>query len=115
VAVVVEVADQRHLDAHPQQALTDARHGLGRLVAVDRDAHDLGTGAGEVGGLPCGRLHVGRVRVGHRLYDDRRAAADDHAAHIDGDGYSALCQLGHSSIAVVNGVASYYRSIVTGG
>ena len=113
VAVVVEVADQRHLHAHLQQPLADARHGLGRLVAVDGDAHDLGAGAGEVGGLPRGPFHVGRVGVGHRLHDDRRAAADDHAAHIDGDGCSALCQLGHGSIAAVNDIAFYYTTIVT--
>ena len=47
VAVVVEVADQRHGHAHLRQPVADVRHGLGGLVAVDRDAHDLGAGAGE--------------------------------------------------------------------
>jgi hypothetical protein len=30
-------------------------------------------------------VDIGRVGVGHRLDDDRRAAADDHAADIDAD------------------------------
>ena len=32
---------------------------------------------------------VGRVGVGHRLHDDRRVAADDDAADVDGDGRPA--------------------------
>ena len=54
------------------------RHGGGRLVAVDGDAHHLRAGAGERGDLRDGRRDVGRVGVGHRLDDDRRAAADRH-------------------------------------
>ncbi len=45
VADIVEIHVQRHIDAKPQQALVDARHGGGTLVAIDRDAHDLGAGA----------------------------------------------------------------------
>ena len=89
VAVVVEVADERHRHAHLRQAVADVRHGLGRLVAVDRDAHDLGAGAGQRRPLARGRLHVGGVGVGHRLHDDRRIAADDDAADVDGNGGSA--------------------------
>ena len=93
VAVVVEVADQRHGRAHLRQPVADVRHGLGGLVAVDRDAHDLGAGAGKLGRLARGRLDVGRVGVGHRLHDDRRIAADDDAADIDGDGGAARLQM----------------------
>ena len=85
VAVVMEVADQRHGRAHRRQPVADMRHGLGGLVAVDRDAHDLRARAGKLGRLPRGRLHVGRVSVGHRLHDDRRLAADRDAADIDGN------------------------------
>ena len=45
VADVVEVADERHVAADLEQPLLDVRHGGGGLVAVDRDAHDLGAGA----------------------------------------------------------------------
>ena len=68
-----------------RKALADARHGGGRLVPIDRDAHDLRARARERRHLPRGRLHIGRVGVGHRLHDDRSAAADDHAADIDRD------------------------------
>jgi hypothetical protein len=45
VADVVEVADQRHVDAALGEPLADMRHGGGGLVAVDGDAHELGAGA----------------------------------------------------------------------
>ena len=83
MAVVVEVADERHGDAHPGEPLADMRYGLGRLVAIDRDAHDLGAGTGEGCDLRCGRVDIGGVGVGHRLHDDGRAAADGDAADED--------------------------------
>ena len=65
--------------------LVNARHGGGALVAVDGDAHDLGAGAVQCCNLRDGLVDIGGVGVGHRLHDDRRAAADDHAADIDAD------------------------------
>ena len=98
VADVVEVADQRHVHAHLQQPVLDVRHGGRRLVAVDRDAHDLGAGARERRDLPDGRIDVGGVGVGHRLHDDRGAAADLHVADMDGNRLAPLFRgrgLGH--------------------
>ena len=86
VADIVEVADDRHVDAHAQQPLLDVRHGGGGLVAVDGDAHDLRAGARQRRDLLRRRLHVGGVGVGHRLHDDRCAAADGDLADVDGDG-----------------------------
>ncbi len=83
VADVMEVADDRHVDAHLEEPLLDVRHGGRRLVAVDRDAHDLGTGARQRRDLPGGAFDIGGVGIGHRLHDDRRTAADRHAADID--------------------------------
>ena len=65
------------------------RHGGGRLVAVDRDAHELGAGARQRRDLARGAFDVGGVGVGHRLHDDRRAAADRDAADIDRDRFVA--------------------------
>jgi hypothetical protein len=65
------------------------RHRLGGLVAVDRDAHDLGAGAGKLGRLPRGPLDVCRVGVGHRLHDDGSIATDHDAADVDGNGKTA--------------------------
>ena len=90
VADIVEVADDRHVDAHLEQPLLDVRHRRRRLVAVDGDAHDLGAGARERRHLPRGSLDVGGVGIGHRLHDDRRAAADHHAADIDGHRSASL-------------------------
>ncbi len=86
VADVVEVADDRHVDAHLEQLVLDVRHGRGGLVAVDRDAHDLGARTRQRRHLPHGAFDIGGVGVGHRLHHDRRAAADGHIADLDGDG-----------------------------
>jgi hypothetical protein len=84
VADIVKVADDRHADAHFEQPLLDTRHRGGRLVAVDGDAHDLGTRGRQRRHLSRRLLDIGGVGVGHGLHDDGRAAADEHAAHIDG-------------------------------
>ena len=90
VAVVVEVADERRVDAGVEHAPLDLGHGGGRLREVDRDAHHLGAGFGERDALRGRAGGVGRVGAGHRLHDDRRAAADLHraraAADADADG-----------------------------
>ena len=86
MADVVEVADERDGDAEPVEALADLRHGGGRLVPVDGDAHDLGAGAGQGRDLGHRGVHVGRVGVGHRLDDDRGAAADHDGPDPHADG-----------------------------
>ena len=47
VAVIVEVADQRHVDAACVELVADMRHGGGSFVAIHRDAHELRAGAGK--------------------------------------------------------------------
>ena len=89
VADIVEIADERHVDAEPVEALADARHGGRGLVAVDGDADDLGAGPGERRDLRHRRVDVGRVGVGHRLDDDRGAAADHDGADAHADGAMA--------------------------
>ena len=86
VADVMEVADQRHVDAAFAKLVANVRYGLGRFVAVDGDAHEFGPGAREVCDLLHRRCDVRRVGVGHRLDDDRSAAADLNAADLDRDG-----------------------------
>ena len=83
VAVVVEVADQRHVAAGVEQAPPDLGHRGGGCVQVDGDAHQLGAGARQLQALARGRHGVGRVGVGHRLHHHRRAAADDDLADAD--------------------------------
>ncbi len=86
VADVVEVADERHIDAAQHQPVADVGDGGSRLVAIHGDAHDLGAGAPEGRHLADGRLDVGRVRVGHGLDDDRMPTADHHRSDGDRDG-----------------------------
>ena len=76
----------RHGDADAAQPIADVRHGRRRLVAIDRDAHQLGAGLRQRRDLADGAVDVGRVRVGHRLDDDGLAAADHDAADIHRDG-----------------------------
>ena len=86
VADIVEVADERRGDAEPGEPVADMRDRGGGLVAIDRDAHDFRAGAGERRDLRDRRIDIRRVRIGHRLDDDRSAAADRHGADPDGDG-----------------------------
>ena len=76
VADIVEVADQGRAHAALQQRVADMGHRGGGLVAVDRDPHHFGAGPPKRRDLAGGRLDVGGVGIGHRLDDDRRAAAD---------------------------------------
>ncbi len=83
VPVVVEVADERYIHAEPVELLADDRNGLGRGVVVDGDAHELGTGVGQLCDLDGGGVRVRGVGVRHRLHHDRvrrsdRDAADEH-------------------------------------
>src|SRR5690606_5114865 len=85
VPVVVEVADDRHVDVLLFEQADQLGNGCGGFIVVDGHADQLAAGGGECCDL-CGRgPRVGGVRVRHRLHDDWMAAADIHAADIDGD------------------------------
>ena len=107
VADIVEIADQRHVDAQPVEPLADAGHGRRAFVAIDGDADDFGAGAVEGGDLRHRLVDIRRVGVGHRLDDDRRAAADDHAADVDRNRFPARerrCKIsGHDRRPLNNG------------
>ncbi len=83
VAVVMEVADERDRAAERIEALADRGHRGRGLRRVDGDADELRAGLGELAHLRDRGLDVGGVGVRHRLHDDRRAAADRHAADVD--------------------------------
>ena len=83
VADIMEIADQRRGDATLAQAVADMRHGSGGLIAVDRDPHHFGPGARQGCDLGDGAVDIGGVGVGHRLHDDRGAAADGDIADHD--------------------------------
>ena len=62
VAVVVEVADDGHVDAAIAQAPDQLGHRGGRLARIDGDAHQLAAGGGEQRALLGGRGRVRRCR-----------------------------------------------------
>ena len=86
VPVVVEVADDRHVDAEATDLADHLRDSRGRFVGVDRHAHELRAGVCQARDLDRGRVGIGGVGVGHRLDDDRMGGPDEHAADIDADG-----------------------------
>ena len=86
----MKVADERHGDAPFEQPLLDVGDGGGRLIAIDRDAYEFGAGAGQRRHLSRRRFHIGRIRIGHRLHDDRRPAAHRDAANLNRDGLVTL-------------------------
>ena len=85
VPVVVEVADDRDVHAQPADLADHLGNGRGGGLGVDRDAHELRAGVGQPGDLDGRRVGVGRVRVGHRLDDDRVGRADEDATHVHAD------------------------------
>ncbi|MDT4827212.1 hypothetical protein FQZ97_605520 [compost metagenome] len=78
VAVVVEIAHQRHVHAHPVELFADGRDFTGRLGRVHRDPHELGAGLGQLLDLYRRGDGVRRVGVGHGLDHDRGIAAHRH-------------------------------------
>ena len=89
VAVVVEVADERHVDPEPVELGADDRDRLGGLVVVDGDAHQLRSGVGELRDLDGGGVGIGGVGVRHRLDDDRVRRSDRDVADQHGQGRAA--------------------------
>ena len=89
VAVIVEVADQRRLDAENVEPLANIGNGCRGLGTVDGDAHQLGAGARQRRDLGGSRLDIGRVGIGHRLDDDGGIAAQRDVADPDRDGAPA--------------------------
>ena len=86
VADIMEIADQRHVEAEPLETLADLRHGGRAFVAIDGDAHQFRAGPVKGGNLSDRRIDIGRIGIGHRLDDHRRRSPDDHPANIDGNG-----------------------------
>ena len=81
VAVVMEVANERHIHVQRQQAVADMRHGLRGGLVVDRDTHDLRSRACELGDLHRRGEHISSIGIGHRLHDDGRAGAHRDVAY----------------------------------
>ncbi len=95
VAVVVEVADQRHIDFHAVELGADRRYGRCCFRRVHGDAHDLGAGTRQLLDLDRGADRIGGIGIGHRLDDDGCIAADPHLARAVRDQDLAAGAAGH--------------------
>ena len=89
VAVVMEVADDRDVDAEVADLADHLRDGCRGGVGVDRDPDELRSGVGELSHLDGRRVGIRGVGVGHRLDDDRMGRTDEHPADVDADGRTA--------------------------
>ena len=89
MAVVMEIADDRDVAACFKQAFFDFRYGSGGFRDVDRPAHDLRTGFGELESLLEGSGNIGGVRVRHGLHDDGSATADADVSDVDAKSFAA--------------------------
>ncbi len=76
VADIMKIADDRRGHAHLADAVADMGHGRRGFVAIHRNTDKLGAGPSQSRDLARGRFDIRRIGIGHRLDDDRRAAAD---------------------------------------
>ena len=68
----MNVGDDRNF----RNALADLLKGNGGVVIGHREPHDFAAGGDHFFNLRYGRADIGGVGLGHRLNDNRRAAAD---------------------------------------
>ena len=97
VPVVVEVSDDGNAGAEAVQPLNDVRYGSRGRIVVNRDANQLGAGAGQGETLANGAVNVGSVSIGHGLHHNWCIAADAHSAYNRGISLPAL-NLGHTEV-----------------
>jgi hypothetical protein len=90
VPVVVEVADDGHVEARVTHALDQLGDRLRGLVGVDRNAHQFAARFGQVDDLLGGADRIGRVGVGHGLHHHRVRSSDPDRTHTDLDGLPAF-------------------------
>ena len=89
MTVVVEVPDERNGNSHVGEPARDLGDRACGIVIVDRDAHESTSGASEVSHLKRGAGRIGRVRVRHRLHDDRVGGPYGNTADNGGRGLSS--------------------------
>src|SRR5262245_9432929 len=102
MTVVMEVADERRGDASIDHALLDFGNRRGRLRCIHRDPHHVRACAGQLDALLSGGFRIDGIRHRHRLNDNRRAAADLHAADHHANSPMQL-QEGHEFLMIAFG------------
>ena len=86
MTVEMEITDQWHRAALRRERVADWRDRSGGGIGIDRDAHQLGAGAGQFAHLPDRGGDVGRVGVGHRLHHDRGITAHKDTGDVHSQG-----------------------------
>ena len=74
----MKIADDRHADVQPVEALDDRGNGPGRVIVIDRDTNELGARPRQRRNLADGGLNVSRVGIGHGLHHNWCIATDAH-------------------------------------
>ena len=76
VAVVMKVADQRHVNAHAVELFAHIRHSGSGFRRIDRDANHFRARNGQFLDLNGGAQGIDRIGVGHGLNAYRRITTD---------------------------------------
>ncbi len=83
MAVVMEIADDRHAHAELLASVHDLRNRRRRLLGIHRHPHQLRTGSRQRHHLVDCRRHIRRVGIGHRLHHDRMRSPYLHTSHVN--------------------------------
>jgi hypothetical protein len=116
VAVIVEIADDGHADAELLERIDDFRKRCRRVFGIDRHADQLRAGLRQRHHLIDRGRNIGRIGIGHGLYDNRMITPDLHTANVHHDRLTAglyhICYLppGTTIIAVPTAVSPAARS-----
>ncbi len=85
VAVEMKIADQRHRTVVAIERFTDVGHSGSGFRVIHGNAHQFGAGTGQLQHLLGGCGYIRGIGIGHRLHNDRVAAAHGDAVDIDCD------------------------------
>ena len=86
----MKIADDRHVDAQPVEAIDDGGDRLSRVIIIDRDTNQLGARPRQRRHLADGGFNVSRVGIGHGLHHNWCIATDAHPSDCGRIGLSAL-------------------------
>ena len=89
MTVVVEIANDGNRYTHVGESTRNLGDSPRGIVIVDRDAHESASGASEVSYLKRRTRRIGRVRVRHRLHDNRVGGPYGDTTDEDGRGLSS--------------------------
>ena len=108
MAVVMEVADDGHVDAALFKPLDDVGNGGCGVFIVDRHTHDFRAGQGQGFDLLDGARNIRGVGIGHRLHDDRDFPAHPNLPDFDRRCLPAL-NFRHGDLCFSLPVPRFYR------